>query len=211
LGTYDVSLEVSDGNETVSVTMTDYITVMSEPGQAATPEGENEVCTNVVSTTEYTTTGAVNANEYEWSITPTEAGTISGNGTTSTVTWASNYEGTASIEVIGSNDCGIGAVSEAFEVLCSICTGIGEINIEKISIYPNPNNGIFTVEFGQVLSDDVTIKVLNTLGKVVHVETGISVKNGLKRTIDLSTEYKGMYFLVIENYQGSTVNRIIIR
>ena len=86
-----------------------------------------------------------------------------------------------------------------------------EQNIEKISIYPNPNNGIFTVEFGKVLIQDVTIKVLNTLGQTVYEEAEVSVNSGFARTIDLSSEYKGMYFLVIENYQGSTVNRIIIR
>jgi PKD repeat protein len=108
---------------------------------------------------------------------------------------------------------GVDSHSVTFEdyITVNICTDIEEKNIEKISIYPNPNIGIFTVEFGNVLSDNVTIKVLNTLGKTVYSETGVSVNSGLKRTIDLSTEYKGMYFLVIENYQGSTVNRIIIR
>ncbi len=210
-GVYDVTLEVSDGNETVSVTMEDYITVMSDPAQAATPEGDPEVCTNQVTTSDYTTAGASNATEYEWLITPSEAGSIEGNGTSATVTWTTNWEGTASIQVKGLNDCGDGILSEGYDVLCSVCTGVDEQNIQKISIYPNPNNGIFTVEFGKVLSEDVTIKVLNTLGNVVWEETGVSVETGYKRSIDLSTEYKGMYFLVIENYQGSTVNRIIIR
>lgn len=210
-GSYDVTLEVSDGTETVSITLEDYIVVMGTPEQAATPEGDNEVCTNQVSTSDYNTAGAAMAVEYEWMIEPAEAGTIDGSGMSATVTWTTNWEGTASITVKGINDCGNGVTSAQYDVLCNVCTGIGEENIQKISIYPNPNNGIFTVEFGNVLSEDVTIKVLNTLGKIVYEEAGISVNSGYKRTIDLSSEYKGMYFLVIENYQGSTVNRIIIR
>ncbi|HPE55698.1 MAG TPA: C25 family cysteine peptidase [Bacteroidales bacterium] len=210
-GSYDVTLEVSDGNETVSITFENYITVMTAPEQAATPDGDAEVCTNQVTSSDYTTNGAAMATSYEWSIEPNEAGTVSGTGTTAMITWTPNWEGTASITVLGVNDCGNGVVSEQYDVLCSVCTGIEEQNIEKISIYPNPNNGIFTVEFGKVLTQDVTIKVLNTLGQTVYEEAEVSVNSGFARTIDLSSEYKGMYFLVIENYQGSTVNRIIIR
>ena len=78
-------------------------------------------------------------------------------------------------------------------------------------MYPNPNNGIFTIDIQNVLSKFVTIKVLNTLSNVVYIEENISVNGDFAKTIDLSNLDKGLYFLVIENYQGSTVNRIIIR
>ncbi|MEZ5148735.1 MAG: hypothetical protein R2759_17125 [Bacteroidales bacterium] len=57
-GSYDVALEVSDGNETVSITFENYITVMTAPEQAATPDGDAEVCTNQVTSSDYTTNGA---------------------------------------------------------------------------------------------------------------------------------------------------------
>ncbi|MEZ5083862.1 MAG: C25 family cysteine peptidase, partial [Bacteroidales bacterium] len=96
-------------------------------------------------------------------------------------------------------------------IVVNICTGIAEENIEKIYIYPNPNNGIFTVDFNNVLQDNVTIKVLNTLGRVVFEEENAEIERNFSKTIDLSNFNKGLYFLVIENYRGSTVNRIIIR
>ena len=96
-------------------------------------------------------------------------------------------------------------------ITVNICTGIAEENIEKIYIYPNPNSGIFTVDFKNVLQDNVTINVLNTLGRLVFTEESVEINGNFSRTIDLSNFDKGLYFLVIENYRGSTVNRIIIR
>jgi len=91
------------------------------------------------------------------------------------------------------------------------CTGLAEENFPKISLFPNPNNGIFTLDIQNVLSNFVTIKVLNTLSNVVYIEENVSVNGDFNKTIDLSNLDKGMYFLVTENYQGSTFNRIIIR
>ncbi len=96
-------------------------------------------------------------------------------------------------------------------ITVDVCSDIKNNNFNKFSVYPNPNNGIFTVEFGNVLEENVTIKVLNTLGNVVYKAEDVSVQSSFKQTIDLSNLHKGLYFLVIENYQGRTINRIIIR
>jgi hypothetical protein len=96
-------------------------------------------------------------------------------------------------------------------ITVNTCTGVDENNFPKISLHPNPNNGIFTVEIQNVLSNFVTIKVLNTLSNVVYVEENIRVSGDFAKTINLSNLDKGLYFLVIENYQESTINRIIIR
>jgi len=96
-------------------------------------------------------------------------------------------------------------------ITVDVCSDIKNNNFDKFSVYPNPNNGIFTVEFGNVLEDNVTIKVLNTIGNEVYKAENISVSGDFKQTIDLSNLNKGLYFLEIENYQGRTINRIIIR
>jgi hypothetical protein len=86
-----------------------------------------------------------------------------------------------------------------------------ENNIEKISIYPNPNIGIFTVELGNVPGESVSVKVLNSLNAVVFEKKDIAIEDNFRMDMDLSHLHKGLYFLVIENYQGSAVQRIIIR
>ncbi len=93
----------------------------------------------------------------------------------------------------------------------SICTSIKNSSIEKISIYPNPNNGIFTVRLNENFGENVTIKVMNPMGSMVFESEGSNTNSGFTTELDLSNLNKGLYFLVIENYQGNTVQRIIIR
>ncbi|MBM3436277.1 MAG: PKD domain-containing protein, partial [Bacteroidetes bacterium] len=148
-GAYEVSLTVSDGVETSTLTMINYINATTVPGIPGTPVGDNYVCTNYITSTDYTTSGAVNAESYIWELEPATAGTVLGNGTTATVNWTMNWEGIATLKVKGFNEsCGEGSFSENFNITCAICTGVSE-NIEKpvIKIYPNPSDGHFTVKF----------------------------------------------------------------
>lgn len=81
------------------------------PGQAAKPIGVNEICINETNT-EYITIGANKATSYIWEISPSEAGTITGNGLTATVYWSNTYTGIAEVKVKGQNNGGIGEFSE---------------------------------------------------------------------------------------------------
>ena len=209
-GTFDVTLTVSDGTNTNTYTKDNYIVVVVAPDAPATPQGENEVCTNFVSTSQYNTTGAANAESYSWSIEPAEAGTISGTGTTGTVEWTDNWEGTATISVKGVNSCGEGVSSDGFEVACSICTGLGESTIDEVSVYPNPSSGLFTIQLSGN-EKDVSIQVVNTLSSVIYEKTGIELNGNYKTTVDLSEYNNGVYFLIIKNNSGRIVKRIIIQ
>lgn len=91
-----------------------YIHEIDIPGAAATPEGDELVCTGEESA--YTTSGASGAGQYVWTLTPVEAGTITGNSPEAVVLWSDSYEGAASIIVYGTNDCGDGPVSDALEI-----------------------------------------------------------------------------------------------
>ncbi|MCB2221353.1 MAG: T9SS type A sorting domain-containing protein [Bacteroidetes bacterium] len=209
-GTYDVTLEVSDGVETVSITMENYISVLDAPGQAATPEGDEEICTNTILTTDYTTTGASDADSYIWEISPADAGTISGDDMTGTVEWTENWEGMAYISVKGINDCGEGDFSEEFEVMCSICTGIDELaGIEGVKIYPNPSTGQFTIRFGQDIG--IThVQVVNLLSEVVYsAETETS--NGNILEVNLQDFANGVYFVKLKNNTTESIQKIVIR
>ncbi|MBN2175343.1 MAG: PKD domain-containing protein [Bacteroidales bacterium] len=96
-------------------------------------------------------------------------------------------------------------------ITVNICTGMDELTEAGLSVYPNPSNGLFNVEFSSDVEENVNIKVINSLSSVVFEKNNIFVDGIYKATIDLSELYKGLYFLVIENCQGRTVNRIIIR
>jgi PKD repeat protein len=115
-GEWDVSLEVSDGIETATLYMGNFITVGDVPTPAPTPSGISLLCANWGNTS-YNTTGLSGITEYDWIIDPPEAGTISGAGTNVTVIWEEDFLGEADLMVAGINYCGIGAYSEPYTIV----------------------------------------------------------------------------------------------
>lgn len=78
-----------------------------------------------------------------------------------------------------------------------------DLELEGISLYPNPSNGI--VNFSSTILDTYTIEVLNTMGQVVR-----QTRTNGNTKLDLSGEAKGVYLVRVSNTIGSTVQRITL-
>ncbi len=210
VGTYDVTLEVSDGTNTNSITKTDYISVSIAPESPATPAGEAEACSNIYLAYEYTISSVANADSYEWEITPADAGNISGTGLTGTVTWTADWTGTASVQAKAINDCGDSGLSGAFDVEVSICTGIADnINEDNLNVYPNPNSGSFTFELNG-FNNEVVVTVHNALGKIVYRSDKLKVNGNYSKTIDLDVN-DGVYHMHIKGDDMMINKKVIIQ
>jgi len=208
-GTYDVSLEVSNGTATSSIIVQDYMSVVIEPSQAATPEGDGEVCTNTTISSDYTTTGAAMAESYDWELLPSGAGTVNGTNMNVTIDWVMNWEGSATLKVKGVNDCGEGIFSQAFSILCSVCTGIDESTLKTgIEVYPNPSKGIFYMKFNANLGQ-ADIRVVNMLNEVFEYKT-INSHSGDIVPLDISEFPEGIYFLSIRAGGSEIIKKIVI-
>ncbi|MBE9491720.1 MAG: Omp28-related outer membrane protein, partial [Bacteroidetes bacterium] len=93
-----------------------WIYVIYTPQQAATPTGPVSVCNNSEDT-QYATAGATYADTYIWTLSPTEAGIITGTELEATVDWDENYSGNAYISAEGENECFIGPASDELEIM----------------------------------------------------------------------------------------------
>ena len=71
----------------------------------------------------------------------------------------------------------------------------------ELSIYPNPNSGIFTVNISSNSPSDLTISVINLFGKEVYNATNKIVENYTKE-IKLSQLAAGIYYLQA-NFRGN--------
>ena len=110
-GYFDVLLEVSDGIESSSYYMPEYMEVQEVLQTANTPSGISLLCASWGNST-YNTAPVTGASSYNWVISPEEAGTISGNGGTNiTVVWEPDFLGAAELSVAGVNYCGTGVYS----------------------------------------------------------------------------------------------------
>ena len=210
-GSYDVTLTVSDGTDNSTITKEDFITVSAAPGMPGTPEGPVEVCTNLVSSSEYTTGGSAGASSYEWELQPQDAGTISGTGTTSIVEWTLNWEGTAHISVKAINDCGESPFSDALEVTCEVCVGMDEnLSAEnQISILPNPTKGAFTIVWNEKAGMPVSIEISDLNGRVIYkVRMVIGTDGTLK--IDPENIHPGVFVIRISEDDSRVVKKLVI-
>ncbi|MDZ7742320.1 MAG: T9SS type A sorting domain-containing protein [Bacteroidota bacterium] len=89
--------------------------MISVPGTPGTPAGNTAVCGDNDSTA-YTTSGASDANYYTWTLYPENAGEIIGTDVDAYVDLDDSFSGLAEINVMGSNECGDGPVSDNIEV-----------------------------------------------------------------------------------------------
>jgi len=90
------------------------VSILYPPVEPEAPVGPTSICEET--TSDYTSEGSDNADNYVWEISPEEAGTISSIDLEATVTCNSEFTGTAMISLYGINDCGNGNSSEVLEV-----------------------------------------------------------------------------------------------
>jgi hypothetical protein len=84
-------------------------------------------------------------------------------------------------------------------------TGVDENSANNnVNIFPNPNNGIFTLE---VQASDATVKVMNTKGQVILTKNVL--KNNAK--IDLNNNSKGIYFVTVTSENGVSTHKVSVQ
>lgn len=81
-----------------------------------------------------------------------------------------------------------------------------EILTSSMKVYPNPNNGVFTLEVQNKVTSNLNISVMNIQGQNVYQNTVKSVLSH-NETIDLSAFAKGMYILKVNN----SVTKLLVK
>ncbi|MGQ0827978.1 MAG: glycosyl hydrolase [Bacteroidota bacterium] len=80
----------------------------------------------------------------------------------------------------------------------------------KCNVFPNPNNGTFTISHHIKEQSDIEITVINTLGQVVYSEHINNFSGELKKEIDLCKKAEGMYYLKIRNGKKLINQKIVL-
>ena len=131
------------------------------------------------------------ANTYTWS------GNINTNSIVVSPSVSTTYSasGTSTDGCVGSN---------TLQLNVTECTNIKTIASKAaIKVYPNPNNGEFTIELTNINNSNITIT--NVLGQIIKTQ-----KAELMNQIDLNLFDKGIYFInVMENNQSVYRSSII--
>ncbi|MGB0917283.1 MAG: PKD domain-containing protein, partial [Flavobacteriales bacterium] len=147
---------------------------------------------------------SLNAEEYSWdfgdgtALDPTvnPIHVYSNEGTYTIILTAINYNCTTNVsQTIVVVPFGVG-IEEAFSE-------------EQLSVYPNPNTGLFTVEVELDEPSEISIDLNNVLGQRVYQQNA-DQRNYWRKEFDLSSYVKGVYLLSVSTDKGVLRRRIII-
>ncbi|WP_076668935.1 T9SS type A sorting domain-containing protein [Pontibacter indicus] len=82
---------------------------------------------------------------------------------------------------------------------------------KEVAIYPNPNNGVFTISFAQLNAHQVELRILNVIGNEVYQEVISRPDIQSTKTVDLTRLAKGLYYVKIEADGYSSVRRVVVK
>ncbi|PBQ33070.1 hypothetical protein CNR22_15215 [Sphingobacteriaceae bacterium] len=133
-------------------------------------------------------------------------GIYSGPGTSSVGVFSPTLAGAGNHTLVYSSTDLNGCVGKAlYTVTVSTCSGIGEFNsnLSSVLVYPNPNNGAFTIK----ATSAIALKVINEIGQVVAT-LSLDEKNAYETSVsDLAS---GIYFIIGENQEQRIQQKVII-
>lgn len=79
----------------------------------------------------------------------------------------------------------------------------------NITIMPNPNNGQFSLVFTLIKQENVNVKILDPMGRLISNDSLENVSNNLIN-IDLRERTAGIYFIEISNGNEKVVRKLIL-
>jgi PKD repeat protein len=114
--------------------------------------------------------------------------------------------GSYDVTLFVGNECGNDSTSRTVDVV-----GIDELEKSGIvSIFPNPSNGLITVQVNYQAVGDVDLRVFNLLGQEIWFTKESKTTFSLSKNIDLSGQTPGIYFLKIESGKLDYCKKIVI-
>jgi hypothetical protein len=82
--------------------------------------------------------------------------------------------------------------------------------VSNVVLYPNPNEGVFTLMFNSSKQENYDIKVFNNLGIQIFEMRNLVVMGTTHQNIDLRPAPNGVYSVIITNDMSSVVKKIVI-
>ncbi|MBR9915958.1 MAG: T9SS type A sorting domain-containing protein, partial [Algicola sp.] len=106
---------------------------------------------------------------------------------------------------IGQSVFGTARDMGAFEAQAAL--SVSEFDFSSVlSVYPNPTNGVFAIEIGESIANDINLKVISITGKLVkEVTLGTGVN-----TVDINGLASGLYILNLTFDTNQVTHKLIL-
>ncbi len=113
------------------------------------------------------------------------------------------------IKIKGRNNVFYAVNSQIFQITSNVLAADTNELSQLFNVYPNPNNGNFTINFNEASGADYTAKVYDLRGRLIS-NTMISTSESLTKQIDLNQPQSGIYILKVSNGSQESVKKLII-
>jgi len=156
--------------------------------------------------------GSVNDYKYAYGSNPYSPGNNDGTLWSSTSKDISGLDEGTTYNFYVKAVCGAGSESDWTEIqfTTTTTTSVPKVNNKtNINIYPNPNNGKFTINAKLNSYKNVTIEIINITGKVILTKTLNNI-NYIEEVIDINNVSKGIYYIKVLNNSFVSQEKFII-
>ncbi len=157
----------------------------------------------VVGATAVFTNQSSNAVSYSW-----DFGDASGTNNTANPSHTYAANGTYTVTLTVTGPCGTDVYTQ---VVVITQVGLQDYDLAStLSLFPNPNDGTFTLSFDFAKAKDVTVEVLDVTGRVVYSDIEKQVL-GYNKQIGLENAGSGMYLIRIMTTEGIVTEKMVIQ
>ena len=89
-------------------------------------------------------------------------------------------------------------------------TSIAEININNITVFPNPSKDLFNIVFSSAKKQDINLSVHNILGKVIISESLKYFNGDYSTSVDLSEYPNAIYIFQLKTKNGMINKKLVL-
>jgi hypothetical protein len=167
---------------------------------------EDTICSGGSATLQANVTGGTPPYTYSWS-----PGNVLND---STIANPVAIPDTTTTFVLTVFDCSGKSITEQNELVVETCIGIeNKTSINSFTVYPNPSQGIFSVNVAYAENKDAQFKiaVTNLQGITVYSENVGINKTSFNKSLNLEDLPKGIYFLHLNSELQQVIKKIVIK
>ena len=193
-GTYSVTLIAFNALGSDTLTINDYIVVNGAP----TPDFTTDI--NFLSAK--FTNNTTNATGFHWEF--GDGNTSSDSDPVHTYTEPGSYE----VTMTATNECGSQSVTQTVVVMAN---AVGEIpGISEFNVFPNPNNGRFTMILRGEGKHDLQVSFTNVLGQVL-MQSEVDFRTGnITKEFSFDGLAAGVYILQVKSGNNALYRKIMV-
>ena len=122
-----------------------------------------------------------------------------------------NNPGIYDVSLVVNNGSGNTSLVRTGYIHVDYATHTGNLTGLNCSVFPNPGNGLITLNLNSLKNDIVDIQVYNALGNVVYNEGNIEVTYQMKKVLDLRSLPAGLYYMKVAGKETSLTRKIVIQ